>query len=345
VALNAPVVVELLQSTNGSDAPPLAAELTLTVVGATAPVELRPGGLFRDASAISFVPVAPLSANTSYRASFTTGQVQEPGLGGPSTAVWEFTTGELIEPTLTLEGELQVSLETGDAPIYTCNGNTSCGPACTETGQRRVTKARVKLPVPQGGAPGRLFGWLALDNDEPSDFINARADNVEGVVTLREWVELTANQPAEDVLVTLPDEAKPYTPCFAFKAWDARGDEVLAEPVCLRDEYPPPSPPVPTLGNDTGSAGSPSIKPGPAKTADPVEPGTSSAGCSLGGGETSPSGWALSTFVMALVAWFARARRGQATACPGAGGKRLPSSRRLRRFRLLVFHTTVLGKT
>jgi MYXO-CTERM domain-containing protein len=41
-----------------------------------------------------------------------------------------------------------------------------------------------------------------------------------------------------EMVLSLPGEATTYRPCFAFRAFDARGDIVAVEPLCLTEEVP-----------------------------------------------------------------------------------------------------------
>jgi hypothetical protein len=54
---------------------------------------------------------------------------------------------------------------------------------------------------------------------------------------MMEWLEL---EPGVAVRVTLivPEENAPYAPCFAMNVWDARGENVVAQPLCLERMRP-----------------------------------------------------------------------------------------------------------
>lgn len=312
VLLDAPIVVELKETqVNTTEATIADFQLQLQVVGADVSTTLSPrwsGGRNR----VVFVPSRPLNPQSTYRAVFSTGQTLLDGSEGPvpAGATWEFTTGTAHSEPLALDGELQVSLEAGLDPTYTCT-DTSCGPLCNESGKVSVTKARVKLPRLSGGVPGRFFGTVALTSDTPYDFTPPSKGSPEPespVVSLQQPVEYV-NGEAMSALITLPSEDAPYTPCFALQVSDDRGNSVVAKSLCLDDTFP--STMNAGAGGGSGAAGhsglgndgTPTAGHYPDLVDDTVKPKTSSS-CSF---THSPRG---SLWPLALAALlFSRRRR------------------------------------
>jgi uncharacterized protein (TIGR03382 family) len=301
VALNAPLIVELLETTSDSDAPPPLPELSLSVVGSDEVVRV-PATSSTRGTRLSFVPTEPLLPDTTYHATFRTGQLLDgvPPVE-PSSATWEFTTARTAAPALELHGELRVTLEQGQDPIYSCT--TDCGGGCVQTGSQAVTKARVKVPELLGGFGAKFSSVLLLSDDTPGSFEAPSKTEPEPQSEHAVWREqleqLDPSAPA-DILITLPLETQPYQPCFAFKVWDDRGDEALADPVCLDDTFPSVQPP---LGN-AGSMGHPLVD-------DTIKPRSKSSSCSASGASGGvPSALAL------LVGLAALSRRRQPKSAP-----------------------------
>jgi hypothetical protein len=231
VPLNAPIVVRLDEVVVDGNLPPLDASLLL-YDGTLKEERAVPAsilGLSPDGE-LSFVPEADLPPNTTFSASFFSGQ-EDPSLTSSprAIAIRSFTTGTETAPSLSLEGELSVTLEPGEDRALECPNACS---GCTATGPAfAVTKARVKLPRLVGGfATQRAELWL-------TDNVPQRFDNGEPnphVLQLGGWLSVDELE-AGEALWTLPEEQTPYRPCFAFKAFDARGDVVEAAPLCLEE--------------------------------------------------------------------------------------------------------------
>jgi MYXO-CTERM domain-containing protein len=285
VPLNAPLVVELLSVASDVGVPGRAPTLSLTVVGADESVTLSPldGGR---GSKLSFVPGAELEPRTTYRARFETGQTaldDTQPQPQPSTATWEFTTGDELAPPFELTGELSVTLEAGQDPVYTCS--TPCGDGCVESGKQAVTKARVTVPTLSGGFGARYRATLLLTDDTPGSFApRAKPDESENLVRVEQYAEIEPGAET-DVVVTLPLETMAYRPCFAFKAWDDRGDEVAAEALCLEQAFPPTYEPPQSGASGAGGAGP--MYPRQPMGDDTVKPKSKSSGCAVAPGETS----------------------------------------------------------
>jgi hypothetical protein len=258
VALNAPILVELREQEADNDAPLAAPEIELSIVGGSGAAQLLASLDGRAA----FVPDENLLPNTKYRVAFRTGQTGSEDVAPPepSSATWEFTTGDRVEPPLSLEGELQIVLRASTDPTYTCANN--CGTACEQTGTVNVTKAFVTLPKPRGGFGDKPRGTLTLTGDGVED-------GWAGVVQ----VDLSRTEQNE-TSITLPVEEMPYRPCFAFQVTDDRGDETEAEPVCLDEEFPASRPDArPPVEDDT------------------VDPARTSSGCQVAGSTGSGGAW------------------------------------------------------
>jgi MYXO-CTERM domain-containing protein len=248
--------------------------------------------------------------DTTYHATFRTGQ-QLDGVPPvePSSATWEFTTGSSAAPALELHGELRVTLEQGQDPIYTCTND--CGGGCVQAGSQPVTKARLKVPGLLGGFGKKFSSLLLLSDDTPGSFDapskTEPEPRSEHAVWLEQLGEIDPSAPG-DVLITLPHEEQPYKPCFAFKVWDDRGQEALADPVCLDDTFPSVQPPLGNNGS-AGTTGSASM--GYPLADDTVKPHRKSSGCSVSSASHGvPSALAL------LVALAALSRRRQPKSAP-----------------------------
>jgi len=233
-ALNAPVVVTLKANPDGPIANALEPTLVLNQSGQQQALPVR---ALSGPPDLVWVPLSALAPNTRYEAHYS------PGYEGIPETTWQFTTGESQTPALALEGALEVSLEAGLDPVSDCTKANECGGGCIEKGQRSVTKARVKLPSSVGGFPKRR-GELHVTDERAFDFApvtKTRPDPNEGhLVSLSAYADLETDH---EILLTLPEEAAPYRPCFAFRATDARGDEALSVPLCLSQTFPAPAEP------------------------------------------------------------------------------------------------------
>jgi len=270
--LNTPLVVTVIEDADGPVVDSFNPSLTLTKADSDLAIELKAlGGL----TTLSWVPLDALEPETTYEAHFN------PGYEGIPDTIWTFTTGTESTPALSLEGKLEVTLEPGSTTVYTCpNTLNPCGPS-DNTGCPsqvvEVTQARVKIPRAVSGFPERL-GTVTLTDDLPFDFSPPSKTGPEPYrgqnVSVTQYVNLD-DPSLSEVLITLPDEAAPYKPCFAFAASDARGDQAIAEPLCLDV---PASPVVtendgdPGLGNDMKKSGT-------------------SEGCNVGRAPSSNSAW------------------------------------------------------
>jgi hypothetical protein len=290
VLLDAVLSVEMLETASPSEASLLLPTLELSVAGANATTEVLPRER-GTTNRLTFVPPKALLPLTTYHASFHTGQTLVSGgeaPAQPTSVTWEFTTGEDSSEPLTLDGKLAVSLEPGQDPVYTCGND--CGTDCVESSHVAVTKARVTLPLVTGGVPGKFFGTLTLTGEN---------------VSLERPVELTPGKAAE-VLITLPQEEQPYTPCFAFEVSDDRGSSAKAKELCLDDTFP-------STQGAGGEGGAGPVSPGPDTSAtggsvhtpndlgwgdDTVEPKKSSS-CSLTGAPRG-SAWPIALAALLL---------------------------------------------
>ncbi len=223
---NAPLVVTLKVGQDGHEYPSLEPSLVLTKSGDDQAIALKARGT---APRLVWVPAAPLDANTTYEARYNSGYEGHPD------SVWQLTTDDSLHPTLELEGQLQVSFEAGTDRVVRRNCN-NCGTDCLGDETIAVTKARVQLPRVVAGFENRT-GELWLTDDSPYDF----SSDARGVheVSLPSYVRFDSEgRPSEDVLVTVPEEATPYRPCFALRVTDERGDQATTEPLCVEETFP-----------------------------------------------------------------------------------------------------------
>lgn len=250
--LNAPIVLRLSESVTDSDAPPFTPTLSLRASTSDEVVNV-PGsilGLSLDGE-LSFVPEGNLPPSTTFLATFLSGQ-EVVTTDRPPGTTWSFRTGTETSPSLSLEGELSVTLEPGEDNALECPNN--CG--CTATGAAfAVTKARVKLPRLVGGFRAHR-GELWLTDETPYHFDLPTVEPDSHVVQV--GGQLSRDElAAGEALITLPAEDVAYSPCFSFRALDARGDQVLSPALCLeKDDFvgaPSSDPPGATGSEDTAS--------------------------------------------------------------------------------------------
>lgn len=227
--LNTPISVTLVADPNGPADANLDPRLTLTKVGHDVALGLKANG---GPPTLIWVPSSPLEAETSYEARFN------PGYEGVPDTIWTFTTGQLSTPPLSLEGDLAVTFEPGTDTVWSCPpGATSSrdGAAACSNQLVQVTKARVKIPRALGGFPHRV-GTLALTDDLPYDFSPASktgpAPYRGANVSVSEYADLDDPKVTE-ILITVPEGEREYLPCFAFAAFDARGDQATSAPLCV----------------------------------------------------------------------------------------------------------------
>lgn len=292
VPLNAPLVIVLSESTGGPAEPHLNPIMSLRVHGTDEAVQLKATG---SAPRLAWVPEQPLAPVTTYEAHFST------GYEGAPKSTWLFTTGEESAAPLSLEGPLVATLEQGREPAIVCPpGNCGCSQgdcmaACRNGSPEPVTQVRVKLPRVSGGFAPRV-GTLWLTDERPYDFTEpthgAPSANGGHVVSLADVVTFDHDgRPTKDVVMTLPEEAEPYRPCFALRVTDERGDSAFADSFCLNQTFPLASPEVDSSEDEAVVD----------RSSD-----TSSA-CSMGG--ASPGGATLGTALALAVAALVRRRR------------------------------------
>jgi MYXO-CTERM domain-containing protein len=282
--LNTPLFVYLREDPTGATDQDVPTALTLTIQGTDKTVALKPPGAPPDEV---WVPVEPLEPETTYEARYS------PGFEGEPDTVWTFTTGTETQPTFSLEGKLEVTLEPGTQTVVQCPEDACiCGcskeeqaAACTKI-EVPVTNARVKLPRAVGGFSKR-GGVIALTDDRPkefSDITKHEPDPYLYAVTSYQQVDLDDSEVTE-VLIPLPEAETPYRPCFAMLANDARGDIAVAEPLCLEESFPAET--DGTVSPDGGSGPVPTTDDGLAN--DQKQPTGTSEGCSMSGASASQS--------------------------------------------------------
>lgn len=295
--LNAPIVLRLGKNVTDSDAPPLTPSLYLraSTSDETTAVSASSLGLGSDGE-LSFVPEANLPPNTTFAATFHTGQ-ETASADQPAGTTWSFRTGSETAPGLSLEGALSVTLEPGEDNALECPNN--CG--CTATGPAfAVTKARVKLPRLVGGFPTQRAELWLTDN-APATFL-APHDIGSGSRMVQLGGQLRPEElEAGEAVWTVPEEETPYKPCFAFQAFDARGDVAQAQSLCL-DEYFPSV----TQSGGLGTAGST----GATSSKDRADTHTSSA-CSFAPAARGFQAWLPALLLLGGFSrrWRSRARR------------------------------------
>jgi hypothetical protein len=279
--LNTPIVVRLSESVTDSDAPPFAPTLSLHATTSDEIVHVPASilGLSLDGE-LSFVPEATLPPSTTFLATFLSGQDAVTTDRPPGTT-WSFRTGTETLPSLSLEGELSVTLEAGEVNALECPNN--CG--CTATGAAfAVTKARVELPRLVGGFPTHR-GELWLTDNTPYHFDLPTVEPDSHVVQL--GGQLSRDElAAGEALITLPSEDVAYSPCFSFRALDARGDQVLSPALCLEEDV---------------FVGAPATdSPGATSSDDATSPRRSSA-CSFAPATESPQMWLPSLLLLGVL--------------------------------------------
>jgi len=268
VPLNAPIQVTLKEGADGPVVNALEPTLSLTKLGDEQAVALKP---LLGAPTLAWLPLQPLAPSTTYEAHYN------PGYEGQPDTIWQFTTGSGTAPELALQGKLSVTLEAGTDPTY--ERINDCGSG-VQTGTAAVTKARVRLPHAVAGFAGR-FGELHVTDERAFDFstpAKSAPDANEGhLVSLSAYADLESD---DEIVLTLPEEAQPYHPCFAFRATDARADEALTEPLCLDQLFP---------------AAETKIEPEPSNSVD--DQGRASSSCSF----SAPAGGGSGGFAVALL--------------------------------------------
>jgi MYXO-CTERM domain-containing protein len=257
---------------------------------------------------------APLAPKTEYTVSAVLApqdQPRPPDATSSESIEFTFTTGGESAPPLALDGELAVRLEQAELPVTTCGTQNDCGEQdCQQTGTRAALLAHVTVPAVHGGIDGEHYdGLVMFTDDSPAQFAGPGGDvsTDAHTVTLAEGVKSHTGT-ASEVVFEVVDEERAYSPCFSYNAWDVRGQNVVAEAVCLEalrpgDVLAKSDPPSPDAVEDTVPAEATpraDAKPQPQGTA---EPRATSAGCSLSAPQ-APSQGGLLAFA-ALGALFA----------------------------------------
>jgi MYXO-CTERM domain-containing protein len=283
--LNTPLFIHLREDPTALTDQEVTPTLTLTIEGTDEALAVNPPGAPPDEV---WIPALPLEPRTTYEAHY------HPGYEGAPDTVWTFTTGTETQPAFSLEGKLEVTLEPGTQTVFQCPKDACiCGCSqeeqaaiCTEM-EVPVTNARVKLPRAVGGFSAR-GGVVALTDDEPEDFsdITKAHEPEPHVFAVTSYQQVDLDDPdVTEVLIPLPEAEKPYRPCFAMLANDARRDIALAEPLCLDEPFPA----------DTGGSVTPNGGSGPEPTTndglanDQKKPTNTTEGCSTSGARSSQS--------------------------------------------------------
>ena len=151
-----------------------------------------------------------------------------PGIAGEPTMQRKFRSSDRATTQLQLSGALQIALETHDLDVYT--GCNSCGTVCTIAGTARALRARVTLPTVTGGhAPVGYNAALWLSNDQAKQLPDGPGGSL---VNFGVWQVVLAGKPAE-ALIEIPEQDRPYAPCFSLQVTDPAGHATIAPPVCL----------------------------------------------------------------------------------------------------------------
>jgi hypothetical protein len=129
---------------------------------------------------------------------------------------------------MSLAGAMHVALETADVQLWKdCN---DCGTGCAPNGSARVLRARVTVPVVEGGYfPAGPAAWLWVSNDQPHDLPDGRGGTL---VNLGGVDRLEIGRPTE-LIRDVPAEDQPYAPCFSLRVFDPAGHHVDAPALCM----------------------------------------------------------------------------------------------------------------
>lgn len=176
----------------------------------------------------AWYPEQALLPNHTYR---LLAQVDD-GQSPPGPVSSTFTTGDARLESLSLEGDIEVSLEGYDELVHECQSFNSCGPSdCVPVGTRRALRARLTLPAARGGqtVDGRYGSRLYLTDATPPLLTEP---NVEGRPHQEDqheifgagYLELSAGQHLQREL-SLPQESFAYAPCFTWVVWDPAGNK------------------------------------------------------------------------------------------------------------------------
>lgn len=219
----------------------------------------------------AWYPEQPLLPHRTYRleAQFPYGASPE----GPLTAT--FTTGDALLDPLSLEGDIEVSLEGYDTLVTECEG--SCGAArnCVLTGTRRALRAKLTLPAASGGQPsdGRYGAQLYITDDTPPLQTEPDLDGGASLGDSHEifsggYLELPAGERLQHAL-HLPYEDFAYAPCFTWVVWDPAGNKQERSkclPVLSPDDYLVLSGAAPAVPAEPPPSAEPSSAPAPVVT-------------------------------------------------------------------------------
>lgn len=113
VPRNTPLAVQVEQSDERSTGDDWNPRLALTVKGKDAEVPVRASGM---APHLTWIPMMPLEAGTTYEARFNAGYEGEPDV------IWEFTTSDDVAPTISLNGKLSRSCKTAFQLVSASSG-------------------------------------------------------------------------------------------------------------------------------------------------------------------------------------------------------------------------------
>jgi hypothetical protein len=179
---------------------------------------------------VAWRPTSPLPASSSFRLEATarSSTARPAGVVGDTVLRTDFATGPGPAAALRLAGDVAVRLETYQAELFkNCN---NCGTGCTPNGSVRALRARVTLPATEGGfAPDGYLAWVWMTNDRPHDLPDGRGGTL---VNLGGVCHLEPGKPAE-VLLSVPGEEQPYSPCITTRIFDPAGHFTDPPPLCL----------------------------------------------------------------------------------------------------------------
>jgi hypothetical protein len=195
-------------------------------------LEVRsPGSPLAERGIMSFVPVAPLAPETTYRVGVTSVLIgAADGVESPEVASWQFTTGTTSAPTLRATGQFSAVFSEAVAPHRDCPSYQGCGEVCVENGSDRVTKAIITLPRVLGGF--REYGLptqVIVTNDVPFSF----ASPPEVIVSAQADAGASEQPTSVEVIVPPLQSGQAFRPCVVARVTDARGDTLDIEGQCF----------------------------------------------------------------------------------------------------------------
>jgi hypothetical protein len=281
--------------------------------GASLPLVQMPWDFTEGGATIMALHAAePLAPLRGYRIEATPFDALTEEPSGPAV-ITDFVTSEALLEPLVLSGELELSLEGGEAAELNC---AVCG-ACQATGRtRRALFASVRLPLPSGGT-GDYRGALHFTDDTPArrDPRNPAgwvpSDSQTHAVQMSHALILEAGE-ALTLRQEIYETDLDYAGCFSFGVWDGAGH--LAETSACLPTLSPDQ--VRSLASSGGEPTPPEEVAGPVDGDDEAEPASlpdagaanlasAGAGCAMhGNGDARPSLWLL----LACVGLVARQR-------------------------------------